>query len=240
MPRLELARTANSRQESSRETIMAIILITGCNRGIGLEVCRQFNDRGDDVIAVCRNASDELNALGVRVIDGVDVTDDKGVAKLVESLDGETIDVLLNNAGILRADTIDTVDYESMVEQFCVNTIGPLRVTRALRDNLKSGSKVAIVSSRVGSIEDNSSGNNYGYRSSKTAVNMVGMNLHHDLSPNGVAVALLHPGYVATDMTGGGGGSPVESARGLIARLDELNLDNSGSFWHAEGYSLPW
>ena len=199
-----------------------------------------MNERGDEVIAVCRNASDELIALGVRIIDGVDVTDDKGIAKLAEALDGATIDVLLNNAGILRADTIDTLDYENMVEQFCVNTIGPLRVTRALRDNLKSGSKVAIVSSRVGSIEDNSSGNNYGYRCSKTAVNMVGMNLHHDLSPKGVAVALLHPGYVATDMTGGGGGSPVESASGLIARLDELNLDNSGSFWHAEGYSLPW
>jgi len=219
---------------------MAKILVTGCNRGIGLEVCRQLSARGDDVIAVCRNVSEELDALDVRVIDGVDVTDDDGVARLVNALNGESIDVLLNNAGILRADTIDTVDYESMLEQFRVNTVGPLRVTRALRDNLKSGAKVAIVSSRVGSIEDNGSGNNYGYRCSKTAVNMVGMNLHHDLSPDGIAVALLHPGYVATDMTGGGGGSPVESASGLIARLDELKLENSGRFWHAEGYSLPW
>lgn len=219
---------------------MAKILVTGGNRGIGLEVCRQLNKRGDEVIAVCRNTSDELNALGVRIIDGVDVADDEGVAKLVAALNGESIDVLLNNAGILRGDTIDTLDYEDMLAQFRVNTIGPLRVTRALRGNLKSGAKVAIVSSRVGSIEDNSSGNNYGYRCSKTAVNMVGMNLHHDLSPDGIAVALLHPGYVATDMTGGGGGSPVDSASGLIARLDELSLDNSGSFWHAEGYSLPW
>lgn len=219
---------------------MAKILVTGSNRGIGLEVCRQLHERGDEVIAVCRNTSDELDALGVRIIDGVDVADEEGVAKLVAALNGETIDVLLNNAGILRGDTIDTLDYEDMLEQFRVNTLGPLRVTRALRGNLKSGAKVAIVSSRVGSIEDNSSGNNYGYRSSKTAVNMVGMNLHHDLSHDGIAVALLHPGLVATDMTGGAGVSPVDSASGLIARLDELSLENSGSFWHAEGYSLPW
>jgi len=216
------------------------VLVTGCNRGIGLEVCRQYHARGDEVIAVCRNASDALSALGVRVISGVDVTDDEGVTRLVETLNGEAIDILLNNAGILRADTIDTLDFEAMVEQFRVNTIGPLRVTHALRDNLRKGSKVGIVSSRVGSIEDNGSGNNYGYRCSKTAANMVGMNLHHDLSPDGIAVALLHPGYVATDMTGGGGGSPVESASGLIDRLDELKLAKSGGFWHADGQLLPW
>ena len=219
---------------------MVKILVTGCNRGIGLEVCRQYHARGDEVIAVCRNASDELNAVGVRVNDGIDVTDDDGVAGLVGTLAGETIDILLNNAGILRSDRIDTVDYNDMVEQYRVNTIGPLRVTRALRGNLKEGSKVGIVTSRVGSIDDNSSGNNYGYRCSKSAANMVGVNLHHDLSPDSIAVALLHPGLVATDMTGGTGVSPADSASGLIARLDELNLDNSGSFWHAEGYALPW
>ena len=128
-----------------------------------------------------------------------------------------------------------------MLEQYQVNTIGPLRITRALLDNLREGSRVAIVTSRVGSIEDNGSGSNYGYRCSKSAANMVGMNLHHDLSPRGIAVMLLHPGYVATDMTGGSGdATPVESAAGLIARLDELNLSTSGSFWHAEGYELPW
>jgi NAD(P)-dependent dehydrogenase (short-subunit alcohol dehydrogenase family) len=219
---------------------MATVLVTGCNRGIGLEVCRQYKERGDDVIAVCRNASEELNSIGVRVIEGVDVTDDKGVSKLAEELKGEIIDVLLNNAGILHRDNFETVDYDDMLEQYRVNTIGPLRVTRALRANLKKGSKVGIVTSRVGSIEDNGSGDYYGYRASKTAANMVGMNLHHDLSPDGIAVALLHPGYVATDMTGGTGVSPVDSANGLISRMDELNLDNSGGFWHAEGYTLPW
>jgi len=219
---------------------VAKVLVTGSNRGIGLELCRQYHERGDEVIAVCRNASDELNALGVRVIDSVDVGDDEGVTRLAEILTGEAIDVLLNNAGILRSDTIDTVDYDEMVGQYRVNTIGPLRVTRALRPNLKKGSKVGIVTSRVGSIGDNGSGNNYGYRCSKSAANMVGMNLHHDLSPDGIAVALLHPGYIATGMTGGTGGSPIEAASGLIARMDDLNLQNSGGFWHAEGYSLPW
>ena len=219
---------------------MATVLITGCNRGIGLELARQYHDRGDAVVGACRRSNADLDALGIRVIDGVDVSTDEGVAALAAAIGDETIDTLVNNAGILRQDTLDTVDYESMLEQFRVNTLGPLRVTRALLGNLREGSKVGIVSSRVGSIEDNGSGNNYGYRCSKTAVNMVGTNLHHDLSPRGIAVALLHPGLVATDMTGGTGISPVDSAAGLIARLDELDLDNSGGFWHAEGYKLPW
>jgi NAD(P)-dependent dehydrogenase (short-subunit alcohol dehydrogenase family) len=219
---------------------MATVLVTGCNRGIGLELVRQFSARGDDVIGVCRSTSDELKALGIRVIDGVDVGTEEGVRTLAKAVGDEKIDILLNNAGIGGWDKLDTVDFEKMVEQYRVNTLGPLRVTQALLQNLSDGSKVGIVTSRVGSIDDNSSGNNYGYRCSKTAVNMVGMNLHHDLSPRGVAVALLHPGLVATDMTGGSGISPTQSAKGLIARLDELNLDNSGSFWHAEGYVLPW
>ena len=219
---------------------MATVLVTGGNRGIGLELCRQYHARGDDVIAVCRNASEELTALGVRVIDNIDVADGDDVAKLAGELDGVDLDILLNNAGILRSDTIDSVDFEHMLEQYRVNAIGPLRVTRALRSNLRQGSKVGIVTSRVGSIEDNSSGNNYGYRASKAAANMVGMNLRHDLGSSGIAVALLHPGLVATDMTGGNGVPPQDAARGLIARMDDLNLDNTGGFWHAEGYPLPW
>jgi NAD(P)-dependent dehydrogenase (short-subunit alcohol dehydrogenase family) len=106
--------------------------------------------------------------------------------------------------------------------------------------NLGSGSKLAIVSSRVGSIEDNTSGGYYGYRTSKTAVNQIGTNLKHDLAPRGISVALLHPGLVATEMTGGQGITPKESAEGLIKRIDDLNSENSGGFWHAEGYALPW
>ena len=219
---------------------MATVLVTGSNRGIGLELCRQYHARGDDVIAVCRAVSQELAALGVRVIDNIDVADGDDVAKLASELAGVELDVLVNNAGILRSDTIDSVDFELMLEQYRVNTIGPLRVTLALRIHLGRGSRVGIVTSRVGSIEDNSSGSNYGYRASKAAANMVGMNLRHDLEASGVAVALLHPGLVATDMTSGTGVPPQDAARGLIARMDELTLDNTGGFWHAEGYPLPW
>ena len=219
---------------------MTTILVTGCNRGIGLELTRQYHARGDNVIGVCRNTNDELEALGIRVIDGVDVSTDEGVARLSAELADTSVDTVINNAGILRSDTLDTIDFEGMLEQYRVNTIGPLRVILALRKNLHKDAKFGIVSSRVGSIEDNSSGNNYGYRCSKAAANMVGMNLRHDLAPQGVAVALLHPGLVATEMTGGRGVSPEASARGLIARMDELTIETSGSFWHAEGYTLPW
>lgn len=219
---------------------MAKVLVTGCNRGIGLQLCIQLQGRGDEVIGVCRSASPEISALGIRVIEGINVSDGDDVAALARALDGESVDILINNAGILRSDQLDSIDYDVMLEQYRVNTLGPLRVTQALLPNLLEGSKIAIVSSRVGSIEDNSSGNNYGYRVSKVGVNMVGTNLRHDLEPRGIAVALLHPGFVATDMTGGRGVSPADSARGLIERIDELDLENTGSFWHAEGYRLPW
>ncbi len=219
---------------------MATILVTGCNRGIGLELVRQLRERGDDVIAVCRQASDALRAVGARVIEHVDVAKGEDVQALRDQLADQPIDVLINNAGVLRRDTFGELDYDEMLHQFKVNTLGPLRVTEALADNLHAGSKVAIVTSRVGSIDDNSSGGNWGYRTSKTAVNMVGTNLMHEFKPRGIAVALLHPGLVATDMTGGTGITPAESARGLIQRVDELNMENSGSFWHAEGYVLPW
>ncbi len=219
---------------------MPTILVTGCNRGIGLELARQFHDRGDEVIGVCRHASDELRAAGIRIIEGIDVSDGKSIARLRDALDDTPIDILVNNAGILRRDSFGSIDYDTMLEQYAVNTLGPLRVTEALSGNLREGSKVAIVTSRVGSIEDNGSGGNWGYRASKAAVNMVGINLMHEFKPRGIAVALLHPGLVATDMTGGHGIPPAESASGLIARIDELSLRNSGTFWHAEGYELPW
>ncbi|MDX1517810.1 MAG: SDR family oxidoreductase [Woeseiaceae bacterium] len=219
---------------------MATVLITGTNRGIGLELCRQFHARGDDVIAVCRAPSDELQQLGVKIIDGIDVSDGGSVDDLVRKLGDTRVDVLINNAGILRSESFGSIDYDAMLEQYRVNTLGPLRVTEALAANLRKGSKVVIISSRVGSIEDNGSGGNYGYRASKTAANMIGTNLKHELEPRGIAVALLHPGLVATDMTGGHGISASDSAAGLIERIDELTLATSGGFWHAEGYRLPW
>ena len=219
---------------------MSNVLITGCNRGIGLQLAKQLQERGENVIGVCRRSSPELNSLGVRVIDGVDVADADGIRKLVLELADLPLDILINNAGILRSDAFGELDYDDMLLQFRVNSLGPLRVTEALSGNLQEGAKVAIVTSRVGSIEDNGSGGNWGYRTSKAAVNMIGKNLMHELRPRGIAVALLHPGLVATEMTGGHGIETSQSARGLIERIDELNLENSGSFWHAEGYILPW
>ncbi len=219
---------------------MTTTLVTGCNRGIGLQLVSQLKDRGDHVIGVCRSSNSELDSLGIRIIESIDVADGESVRQLVAELGNESIDILINNAGILRRDTFGSLDYDGMLEQYRVNTLGPLRVTEALAGNLHQGSRVAIVSSRVGSIDDNGSGGNWGYRASKTAVNMVGTNLMHELKPRGIAVALLHPGLVATDMTGNHGISPEESARGLLQRIEELNLENSGGFWHAEGYELPW
>lgn len=219
---------------------MSTVLVTGCNRGIGLELVRQLQQRGDAVIAVCREASAALRATGARIVDGIDVADGDSIQRLRDAIADQSLDIVINNAGILRRDAFGSLDYDDMLEQYRVNALGPLRVTEALAANLHEGSKVAIVTSRVGSIEDNGSGGNWGYRASKTAVNMIGRNLMHALSPRGIAVALLHPGLVATDMTNKTGIPAEESAGGLIARIDELNMQNTGTFWHAEGYVLPW
>ena len=220
---------------------MPTVVITGANRGIGLELARQFKQRGDDVVAACRESSKELTKLDVEVIEGVDVTEDGSVGELAKALGDRTVDVLVNCAGILSDESLSDLDFDRMRRQFEVNSLGPLRVTAALRGNLGKGSKVAIITSRMGSIADNTSGGRYGYRMSKTAVNMAGRSLAQDLREAGVAVVILHPGFVRTEMTGGQGLiDPPESAAGLIARIDELSLETSGSFRHTNGEELPW
>jgi NAD(P)-dependent dehydrogenase (short-subunit alcohol dehydrogenase family) len=220
---------------------MTTTLITGANRGIGLELARQCAARGDDVIAACRNPSAELEALGVHIEGNVDVSSDRDVAGLAERLAGRRIDILINNAGILSRQTLDDLDWNAIRRQFEINALGPLRVTHALLENLGGGSKVAIVTSRMGSIGDNSSGSSYGYRMSKAAVNMAGVSLARDLEPRGIAVVLLHPGYVRTDMTGKSGNvEPADAAAGLLARIDELSLESTGTLRHASGEALPW
>ena len=220
---------------------MATYLVTGANGGIGYEFCRQLKS-GATVIAVCRWASDELKSLGVRVESGVDITSEEDVAALVERLQGKPIDVLINNAGILQRNTLDHLDFDSIRQQFEVNALGALRITQALLPNLKAGSKVVIMTSRMGSIGDNTSGSSYGYRMSKAALSMAGKSLSHDLKPRQIAVAILHPGLVSTPMTNytEGGISPEEAVKGLLARIKQLNLENSGTFWHATGEVLPW
>lgn len=223
---------------------MPTVMVTGANRGIGLELCTEFKARGYDVVGVCRNSSPELDGLGVRVEDGVDVTDPDSLRGLADRLGDLHLDVLLHNAGVLSREQFGDIDasaIEAIERQFRVNAIGPLLTVQALRHNLREGSKVGIVTSRVGSIEDNTSGGNYGYRMSKAAANMVGRNLTHDLKPHGVMVMLLHPGYVRTEMTGNQGKiEPDEAARGLVDRIEECHMGITGTFWHANGEQLPW
>lgn len=221
---------------------MATYLVTGANRGIGLEYCRQLQQRGDDVIAVCRSASDELKDLNVQIETDVDITSETAISNFVKRWGDRPIDVLINNAGIVERVSLDNLDFESIRKQFEVNAIGPLRFTHALLPNLKSGSKVIIMTSRMGSIEDNTSGGSYGYRMSKVALSMAGKSLSLDLKPRQIPVAILHPGLVKTRMTNftDSGITPEESVRGLLARIDELNIENTGTFWHSNGEVLPW
>ena len=217
-------------------------LVTGTNRGIGLEYCRQLKDRGDKVIAVCRSPSVELKSLGVRVEENVDLTNQQAVESLLEKLDGDKIDVLVNNAGIVERISLNNLDRDSIRRQFEVNAIAPLNFTAALLPNLDRGSKVIIMTSRMGSIDDNTSGGSYGYRMSKVALSMAGKSLAVDLKPQGIAVGILHPGLVQTRMTdfNQSGITPEASVKGLLGRIQELNLDNTGTFWHANGEILPW
>lgn len=219
---------------------MKTVLITGANRGIGLELATQLQQKGCQVIVACRNSSSELEAIGCQVETGFDVGNEKSVKQLADKLANTKLDLLINNAGILASMGLDSLDYDAMRQQFEINTLGPLRVTENFLPNLSKGSKVAIITSRMGSIADGSGGQ-YGYRVSKTAVNMVGSCLAYDLKDQGIAVALLHPGYVRTGMTGNQGLiNTDESASGLIQRIDELNMENTGGFWHTDGTELLW
>ena len=220
---------------------MPTALVTGANRGIGLSLASKLAARGDHVIAVCRRSSPELDKLGVRVEAEVDFARDATVVALARRLADTPLDLLVLNAGILRSDHLDTVDMATVREQIEVNAIAPLRVAKALQRNLRPGAKIAAITSRMGSIADNGSGGYYGYRMSKAALNAMAMSLSRDLRVAQVAVAILHPGYVQTDMTSGAGNVTADqSAQMLIERIDALTLETSGTFWHANGEILPW
>ena len=220
------------------------VLVTGSSRGIGLELCKQLNERGDRVIATCRQSTDALAALDVEVLENVDVSDPKSLTLLSARLKERKIDWLINNAGVLQSFSLDDLGMSCIAnfkKMFDVNSLGPLLATKLLLKHLGSGSKVGLITSRMGSIADNESGGSYGYRMSKAAANAAGKSLAIDLKSQGIAVGILHPGYVRTDMTGHIGLMDAdESVIGLIKRMDNLNLTNTGSFWHTNGDLLSW
>lgn len=232
---------------------MAIKLIVGADKGIAHAVARRLHDRGDEVVAACMFDGEDLTQLGITVEPGVDVTSDEAVDGLRKRLAdrGAQLDWLLHVAGVMALDRLETVDFDGMRRQFEINTIGPLRTVRALAELLVAGSKVGILTSRVGSLGDNSSGGDYAYRVSKAGANMIALNLHHDLAPRGVAVLALHPGTVSTDLVkvidpaereryAALFVTPDVAAAGLIGVMDRLTVETAGRFRHANGDDLPW
>ena len=221
---------------------MSTYLITGSNRGIGLELCKQIIERGDEVIATCREASSDLKNLGVRIEEDIDISSEDSINNLREALSGVELDCLIHNAGIYEFNSIDNFDHESIIRQFVVNALSPLSMSKSLKGLLKKYSKIAFITSRMGSIGDNSSGSSYGYRMSKVALSMAAKSLSRDLLKEDIYVAILHPGLVSTRMTGftKNGISTKESANGLLKRIDSLNKNNTGTFWHTNGEILPW
>ena len=221
---------------------MFTYLITGSNRGIGLELCKQIHARGGEVIATCRKASSDLKNLGVRIEEDIDISSEDSINNLKQALSGVELDCLIHNAGIYEFNSIDNCDHESILRQFVVNALSPLYMTKSLKGLLKKSSKIAFITSRMGSIGDNSSGGSYGYRMSKVALSMAAKSLSRDLLKEDIYVAILHPGLVSTRMTGftKSGISTEESAKGLLNRIDSLDQNNTGTFWHANGEILPW
>ncbi|KPZ70714.1 C-factor [Shewanella sp. P1-14-1] len=217
------------------------VVITGANRGIGLALAKLFKQQGDKVFALCRHTSDELEQLDVNVITQIDVATDEGIHNMQTSLAGVNIDVLICNAGILRDEQLTHLNLDTIRQQFEINALAPLRIVAALNHQLNAGGKVAMITSRMGSIEDNTSGGRYGYRMSKAALNAASMSLSHDLSPKQIAVGIYHPGYVQTDMVNHGGDiSALESASRLVGLINSLDMTTTGVFKHSNGQTLPW
>lgn len=217
------------------------VIITGANRGIGLAMAKHFQQQGNTVFALCRRSSEHLDQLGVAVIDGVDVATEDGLQAMSKALSAIPVDILVCNAGILRDESLSDLNLDTIREQFEVNALAPLRVVAALESQLAAGAKIAMITSRMGSIADNGSGGRYGYRMSKAALNAASMSIAHDLSHRQVAVGIYHPGYVQTDMVNHGGDiSADESASRLVNLINELTIEESGVFKHSNGQTLPW
>lgn len=223
---------------------MRTIVITGANRGIGLELTKRYLESGDQVLALCRKSSPELRETQAKVIEGADVTDFKAMKNAAQEAGNIQVDLLICNAGLLQQESITSFDeaaIESCRAQFEVNTLGPMRTVSAFLPLLKENSRIAMITSRMGSIEDNTSGGSYGYRMSKCALNMATRSLVHDLRASAISIGLFHPGWVQTEMTNRTGHlTPEASSKLLVKRIEALCEENSGGFWHPEGERLPW
>lgn len=221
------------------------VLVTGANRGLGLEFARQYAAASWTVIATARNPADasELNALGVQVM-ALDVADEESITNLVSELGGTPIDLLINNAGIFpRAGTLAETDFDDVARTYEVNTIGPMRVTRALLPNLRSGEMKTVVSitSGLGSITENTGGRFYGYRESKAALNMFTRSLAAELRDDGFTCVVISPGWVQTDMGGPEANlKPEESITGMRAVIAKLTPADTGTYWNYNGETIPW
>ena len=231
---------------------MNTVLVTGANRGLGLEFVRQYAADGWRVVAACRDpgAAGELNRLaaesGGRIsVIALDVSDPASVRAAAQSLAGAPIDLLINNAGVgsPRGQKLGALDYAAWARVLDVNTLGPMRVTEAFIDHLATGGgkKVVTITSGMGSIADNGSGGSYAYRSSKAAVNMVVKSLSLDLAPRGITCIVMNPGWVRTDMGGPGGKiSPEESIAAMRKVIARLTPTDSGKFFNYDGGQYPW
>ncbi|MEH6567805.1 MAG: SDR family oxidoreductase [Halioglobus sp.] len=224
---------------------LGTVLITGANRGIGLELASQYKSRGFQVIGTARKPEQatELQALGVRV-EALDVTDSNSVKALASRLDGIALDILINNAGIAgySAGSFQEFDFDQVMPSFEVNSLGPMRVTQALYKNLASGSgkKVVQISSIMGSVELNRGGS-YGYRASKSALNILNKSLAIELGPDGFVCVVLHPGWVRTRMGGESAQlTTQESVTGMVSVIEQLKPASNGRFYDYQGKELPW
>lgn len=220
---------------------MKTVLITGGNRGIGLELCKQYLQAGYKVIATCRKPSPELSSLDVSIIEQVELSHEDGIQKLIDALSETSLDLVIYNAGILIQDKLDSAEYQNLENQFKINAIAPMMLSQSISKNLSAGSRLVFITSRMGSIEDNTSGGYYGYRMSKAALNIAARSLSLDLSGKKILVGLLHPGFVRTEMTGNQGTlSPAEAAKSLMTQIEKLDPTTSGKFLHSNGSELPW
>ncbi|MDG2176711.1 MAG: SDR family oxidoreductase [Gammaproteobacteria bacterium] len=231
---------------------METILITGANRGLGLEFVRQFLARGDKVIACCRapNEAVELQALnndGLEIFP-LDVGNEKAIQSLPGRLSGtlkeSKIAMFINNAGIYgQTQSLDEADPEEWLQVFRINTIAPFLLTRALLPLMDSQlpGKLIFLSSKMGSIADNGGGSTYIYRTSKAALNQVMKSLSIDLADQGLLTAALHPGWVRTDMGGPNGLIDAnESVSGMMRVIDALDATTSGRFFNFDGAEISW